>query len=226
MARRWPRETYLVCFIYSFFFLLFLALGIAAHKIGVGVTELCGSYSGTCKWIYNTLTNVEEEVLLVEIVLAAIIGPQILTYFISGLFGCASAPRFVSTASKIGTWSLIKFLAGLAGIILAEELASLFVGRGARLNAIMQSYMLALAAFSFGAFMFGFEIGAQEFRPLPFNPVYRGLVRGLVKTHRWFTRNLPKKKKTSPGLVEVHVHLGELGQLRDRVRVDTHFHTR
>ena len=45
--------------------------------------------------------------------------PQWLTYFLSGLSGDATLPRYVSQATDVAMWSLIKTVASLSGIALA-----------------------------------------------------------------------------------------------------------
>jgi hypothetical protein len=49
----------------------------------------------------------------------------VLTYFLSGLSGSASTPKFVILVERFGAWSFIKFSAGLSGILTAEVLTKL-----------------------------------------------------------------------------------------------------
>jgi hypothetical protein len=52
--------------------------------------------------------------------------PQILSYLISGIFGCGSPPVLVSTITRIVTWSLIKFFCMLSGILAAQSIFALY----------------------------------------------------------------------------------------------------
>lgn len=52
--------------------------------------------------------------------------PQILSYLISGIFGCGSPPILVSTVSRVVTWSLIKFFCVLSGILAAQSILALY----------------------------------------------------------------------------------------------------
>lgn len=122
------KAIYAIWYVYSFFFILFFGLGISAHQHGVAIPKLCGTHADTCESIYNQLTRLEDELLYIFVFVALTVGPQLMTYILSGLSGSASSPRFVSVVQKAGTWSLIKFTAGLAGLLTAAPLASWLTG--------------------------------------------------------------------------------------------------
>jgi hypothetical protein len=58
-----------------------------------GVVSFSGAFLngfGDCAMLHGSLTDLYEEVVMICLLLAAIVGPHLLTYFTSGLFGCAS----------------------------------------------------------------------------------------------------------------------------------------
>jgi hypothetical protein len=116
----------LIWYIFSFAFLLFLGLHIAAWENNYRLTQMCGSYEGMCKAIYGSLTAVEDELYLLAAVTGLVLGPQLLTYVLSGIFGAAHAPKFVEQIRKFVLWSYIKFNACLSGIQAASGLSRLF----------------------------------------------------------------------------------------------------
>ena len=75
----------------------------------------------TKQYFYELATDIlldwRGELLLVSSVLFIAIVPQLLTYILSGLSGCASIPKGVLLFEWIAIWSLIKFLAALGGFL-------------------------------------------------------------------------------------------------------------
>ena len=119
-------EVYLIWYVVSFFFVLFAGLDAIALRNNVTTTAICGSYEPTCKWVYGLFTDFDGEVELLIAIVALAIVPQILAYILSGFSGSASAPKFVSAITTYALWSLIKFGAAFAGILLAEALTKLY----------------------------------------------------------------------------------------------------
>ena len=80
----------------------------------------------TIRWLFegaqHLLIDIKGELALVLAVVITAIVPQLLTYILSGLCGCASTPKLVWQFEKFVIWSLIKFLAALAGFLAAAVL--------------------------------------------------------------------------------------------------------
>jgi hypothetical protein len=70
--------------------------------------------------------DVREEIYILLTAGALLILPQILSYLISGIFGCGSPPILVSTVSRVVTWSLIKFFCVLSGMLAAQSTLALY----------------------------------------------------------------------------------------------------
>jgi hypothetical protein len=87
MRSRHPSHIYAIWLVFSFFFFVFISIGLIAERNNVGLTELCGSYRETCTTIYNMLTDFEDELILVGILIAATIIPQVFAYILSALSG-------------------------------------------------------------------------------------------------------------------------------------------
>jgi hypothetical protein len=100
------REIYVIWYINSFFFIFFFGMGVVAEKKNIRLLEVCGSYEETCETIYDYLTNSDDEIALVLIFTAPAIGPQLLTYVLSGLSGSASAPKFVGASRAASSLEL------------------------------------------------------------------------------------------------------------------------
>src|SRR5262249_23664640 len=151
LRKKHAGEIYLVWYINTFFFLLFLGIGVAAEKQGTRLTEVCGSYEDACKTIYDYLTNTRGETSLILIGVGLAIGPQVLTYLLSGLSGAASAPKFVLQVETIAIWSWVKFTAALGGILLAEPLARLVTGSKVEIVEFLPGPIYTIVAFSYAS---------------------------------------------------------------------------
>lgn len=118
-----------------------------AVKDGKEVIDVLGpSYAETLKAVHHYLTDVDDEFRLVAAVVYLAIGPQLLTYLLSGLSGSATPPKFVRQIGTIAIWSVIKFVAALSGILLAEPVARLSLGTQISVLDFLQgTAMIALA---------------------------------------------------------------------------------
>jgi hypothetical protein len=194
--RRHPGEIYTIWYIFSFFFLLFLFLYSFAEKEGKEVTDILGpSLAGNLKVVYDYLTNFDDEFRLVAVLVYLAIGPQLLTYLLSGLSGSAIPPMFVRQIRTIAVWSLIKFTAALGGILLAHLLANFWFGKQVSLREFLEA--VAPIIFAFGAARVNQIFNGEfEVRLLPVS---------MLKVHEFFTRyrGYPKRSKRGEALADL-----------------------
>jgi hypothetical protein len=197
-------EIFAIWYVFSLLLLIFLALYFFAEKSSQEITDLLGpSYTGILKLIYNSLTNVSAELLLVSAFVYIGIIPQLLTYLLSGLSGSASQPRFVRQIGIAAIWMLIKFMAALSGILLARPLADLLLGKTVPISGLVQGLGFISAAFTLAFFHHNFFDEDEEleyvvlpgFRinaPARLGPGGMLILRYTLKIHDLFTRNRQK----------------------------------
>ena len=142
-------EIYAIWYVFSLLFLIFLALHAISGRTGKEITDLFGEpYAGAMKLVYNSLTNVQDELVLVSAFVYLAVAPQILAYILSGLSGSATPPRWVRQIGTIAIWSLLKFLAALSGILLARPAYNLFLGKHVTVSDFTQGIACLLIAFT------------------------------------------------------------------------------
>jgi hypothetical protein len=139
--------------------------------------------------------------LVVAVLIIAIV-PQVLTYILSGLSGCASTPKLVWHFEKIAIWSLIKFLAAFGGFLTASAVNLYDIGFGpsvvntvilfsARVDRLLQGLTAVAIAFVITILQVYFLEFAnslrQAWKQKPESWPYR--------VHRFFTRNLPRDEE-------------------------------
>jgi hypothetical protein len=105
-----PHQIYLIWLSFSFFFVVFLLVSFYTGDLG---------HYPIVKAAFDYLTDIDTEVKLVASAIALVIAPQALTYFLCGLSGSASPPKFVANVTDFMIWSLIKSLSACSGIFLA-----------------------------------------------------------------------------------------------------------
>lgn len=110
-----PTEIYVVWYAFSLFFVAFSFLGAYAWKNNTAVKDVFGQFA----WVYDWATDIRAEVVMVVVFVGLVVLPQWVTYVLSGLSGSATLPKFVSQATDVAMWSLIKTVASLSGIALA-----------------------------------------------------------------------------------------------------------
>ncbi|PIT00606.1 hypothetical protein TSA1_07390 [Bradyrhizobium nitroreducens] len=130
MRKQHGREIYLIWYIFSFCFLIFLALGYGSgtqerHMLAENVEQMLGSSRSIFRPVYHALTDFDGEMKLLATLFGIVVGPQIMAYLLSGISGSASPPVFISQVTNVVEWSYIKFMAGLGGVILGSSSAAI-----------------------------------------------------------------------------------------------------
>jgi hypothetical protein len=108
-------EINVILFAFSFTFLIWGAVKVVLQP---NIYE-----QSVAMWIRLTrmnLTDPEVEISWIVLIILVAVAPQLLTYVLSGLAGTASTPKLVWQFEKIAIWSLIKFLAVAAGVLIAD----------------------------------------------------------------------------------------------------------
>jgi hypothetical protein len=93
------------------------------NSLAIQGTPLGGMPGTIAVMFMKASMDVREEIYILLTVGSLLILPQILSYLISGMFGCGSPP---STVSRIVTWSLIKFFCVLSGILAAQSIFAFY----------------------------------------------------------------------------------------------------
>jgi|SRR5215471_418042 len=147
------------------------------------------------------LTDFKVESVWVAAIVIIFIAPQLLSYFLSGLSGCASTPKYVWPFEKVAIWSSIKFLAALGGLFAAEavELSCVFYGdcniEGffTGMVSLLQGLTFVAVAFILAVLQVYFLVFAEKLRqareqePGPWP----------IRAHRFFTRKLLRDEGTA-----------------------------
>jgi hypothetical protein len=194
LRKNHAREIYLIWYYNSFFFLIFFSMGVIAELKGTQPAEVCKPYEAICKSLHSMLTDVADEFILLGVLVGLSIGPQLLTYFLSGVSGTASAPKYMRQIQTIAVWSLVKFFAGFGGILTAHPLAKFATRRPLAPNDVEDlnvGLFITVLAFTWAA---GYVLITENLPALlrwcftHFRPS-RTPYRALIQLHRFFTRH-------------------------------------
>ncbi|WP_439365486.1 hypothetical protein ACNJYD_04360 [Bradyrhizobium sp. DASA03005] len=196
---RWGQATEINWLLYAFSFVLVvrLAVDFAAYvndygSLHVFLEQHLGIPSKYTLALHEWLTNVRDELILVATIIVVAIAPQLLTYVLAGLFGCAKSPPLVWHFEQFAAWSLIKFLAALSGILF-EGAISPTENRGlpawTTSNRQQALWALTMLAISFGFAVI--QTRVIEIKEGRAKSAFRLLWPGRLRS--FFTRNLPER---------------------------------
>ena len=158
-----PHQIYIIWYAFSFFFVLFFFLFLAAGLNHVRLEEIFGeSRKETVALVLHYLQDAEAEIKMVLAVVGLVILPQWLTYFLSGLSGSASPPVFISQITEFAIWSLVKFSAALAGFVLAGPAAKWFVDLDSIGNFDIFTEVSGIALLGLGFFLVWMNTGTRR----------------------------------------------------------------
>lgn len=142
-------EIYLIWYLFSLFFCIFLLLHLVAVGSGVDLALALGpQWEAPLRFVYDCLTDLAGELAIVGSLLAVSIGPQLMAYILSGVSGSARPPQFVREITHYAILSLVKFLAVWSSIILSDVAARLLLGQPGDVTLVIQGLGLVTTAFA------------------------------------------------------------------------------
>jgi hypothetical protein len=190
-------HIYVIWLFFSFFFVLFSFLFVAAAQSDVQLEEVFGEEAKKLFVIVlDWLHDGKGEIKLVLIMVSLIVLPQWLTYVLGGLSGSASPPVFVSQIANLAVWSLVKFSAALAGIVAAEPLVKLVMDGSLDGWPILEAVGLLGAAF---CLVWVNSVARHGMERLSQRRAFR-ILRPL---HRFFTRFSEEQSRAGEGATGV-----------------------
>ncbi len=174
--------------IWYFFWLAFTATCITiffASRIGAinnqGIFQ--GKMGANLNWLLSVMLNLNFDIYASLAILLIILIPQFGSYLFSGIFGCASNPRYVSKSIFFFTWGFSKSFVVVAGIILSLTLFGYFEkwnGWSVKVAVSMSGLSVGLLMLSFLTFYFYYE-------EKPFKDLF---IKKFAVLHTWLTRKI------------------------------------
>lgn len=205
-------EINVIWYAFSLVFVVWWCLNTAMALSGIEPPEEGGPPQPPTPWLYfyseaeKYLSDLNAELSLVASIIIIAIAPQLLTYVLSGLSGCASTPRFVWQFGRIAIWSLVKFLAAFGGLQTAQMLGKSRFDLFRHLPSIaaMIEYYAILFRDVLISMALAFTIAVLQ---IYFLEAAHALGQAWNKqteswpyrVHRFFTRNLPKGENPPSG---------------------------
>ena len=185
LRRKHPGHVFTIWYAFWLMFTLFSGLFfyVWAHSETIAGSAMSGAapLGGFIVWFQNTSMDFRDERYLIASIYIAVLLPQLMSYLVSGIFGCANRLILVEWITAAVTWLVIKFLAVLAGILMAQAIAAPYAApylHPADLpKKLLQSIMMISLSFVIaGIFYFTYE---YRFKRLlvtirrPFKPLTR-----------------------------------------------------
>ena len=144
----------------------------AAWASSVGAIDQSGSFQGnsgkTIESFLKFMLDLDTDIKLFATLLAVFVVPQVTSYVLSGLFGCASSPILIGRAFALFVWSIVKSFVVASGILLTIAVYGAVKGwvswtlTGA---ASMSFFSLSLLMLSFGSLHLYRDIGNTTVLP-------------------------------------------------------------
>jgi len=181
---------------YFFGLAITLSLMLAYWARTSGTIDSQGNFQGSLGQVLSFMLtaslDLEGSMILVIVIVIVVIAPQLVSFFLSGLAGCGSAPLFIDTSLWLIAWGLIKSMAvaaGVAAVIPTYAYLNGWSGATASLSQGMALLALMLLALAFAS--------ALLYRDLLDIPAFMTMIiprrlRGAVlRARRWMSRNEP-----------------------------------
>lgn len=180
--------------VWYFFSLSVVAVaGIACHAISVGAIDEGGNFHGKygefIMGALNFMLDLKGGIFWVTGAVVLFLLPQLLSYVLSGISGCASAPLFISGSFDFLVWGYLKAFVTCAGITFSIGLLcfSGLIPSDFKSAPILLPFSLLLLLVVF-SFLFLYLEGENYMRALADN--FPKLMQRCIKVHRFFTRHV------------------------------------
>jgi hypothetical protein len=181
-----------ICYFFSLSFVvsmlvLFLAVYVEAIKPSGEFNGEMGSYlNETLKFMIDLKTDV----IFITTLFIVILVPQVISYGLSGLFGCAKKPRFVSASFDLLIWGIVKPLITISGIFFALVVSSLIFSWHVKNNDTWSILFTAISSLGCSFFVLWMYRDAQAPIQIQDNASANKFLIKLKSIDRWLTRNL------------------------------------
>lgn len=89
----------------------------AVSKGALNQNEFVGSFGESLKWILEFMLDLNTDLIVLLAIVSIITLPQLISYVLSGLSGCAATPFLIEGSLSFLIWGLVKSFAVCGGII-------------------------------------------------------------------------------------------------------------
>jgi hypothetical protein len=158
VRERHPAEVHMLWYIFSLSLCVCLLSFLAFPSLAPTDTVLepdldLGEIGKWAAFALRAATNVRDEATLIGVVFAVLVLPQILSFVLSGLFGCGSPPMMVKRITRMSILSITKFLSVYAGVMAASAVFAFFI-RPSHFQVTTAPFMLVFSIlFIMGSFL-------------------------------------------------------------------------
>lgn len=117
---------------YFFALSLVATFGIAWQAADIGAINEHGAFQGSLgeiiKKLLDFMLNINADLKILIGIVLLIVLPQIISYVLSGLAGCATTPLLIEGSLRFLIWGLVKSFVVCAGIILSLAVFGMWKG--------------------------------------------------------------------------------------------------
>lgn len=174
---------------YFFSLSLVVTFVIALWAVDSGAITEHGTFQGgageALQKLLHFMLDLNADIKILVVIFAFIVLPQVFSYVLSGLSGCASNPLLIRESFSFFVWGLIKAFAGCAGIISSLSMFGLWKNLAGWSVQGAFAMLFTSVALIFFSFLVLFQYRAAETVAAD---IHNRCHSRLVAMHRWFTR--------------------------------------
>lgn len=192
LSHNYGSDIRVVCYLFSLS--LVVTSEIAWWAVSNGAIDKQGTFNGVAGQYLDTLLsfmfNLTEEIIIFVAIVVLIVLPQILSYFLSGLFGCASTPVLIQGSFRFLVWSLVKLFAVTPGVLLPIAIIGLYKNwdhwgwRGVSASVFLTAMLIMFSFFVLTLYRDPEGVIADVKNKMP-----SFIRKMLISTHAWLTRS-------------------------------------
>lgn len=201
LAKDHPSDVQVVFYFWSLS--LVVTTLAAAWGTSVGAISPDGDFKGTYGEAINAvlkfMLNLKGDLQIFSAIVAVTVLPQAMSYLLSGLFGCATAPVFVAGSIQFFIWSTVKSFVVTAGIVMAVAWYGILMNwKGWDWHGFgsLSSLSVLLVLMAFGILYLYRDVHSELGKTSP-EKRPAAIILHATKLHHWFTRNVREDEKAA-----------------------------
>jgi hypothetical protein len=131
----------------------------------------------------------QHELAFIAVLMSIVIVPQLINYFVAGMFGAAGSTQFSAWCLRVIFWSILKGLAVAGGVCLSWGLVAAVLHWPRAYEAVPSELVnVGLIQIAITVLSASFAVSLEDNMLAALTSMIRPMVEPLMPIHRWLTR--------------------------------------
>ncbi|MFW1712311.1 hypothetical protein V3H24_23415 [Vibrio parahaemolyticus] len=189
LRQQYGADIRVIFFFYSLTLVVTSVIGIWAVCADI-IDEkgnFLGDIGGVLLRLVGATLDIEASLYIIAVISIVLLLPQVISYFLSGLFGVATSVLFFSESYSFAVWWVVKTFIVAAGVTTVVPIFALYFS-WENFTYVESSFMLSLCLISYSFILLGLYRKGEHLAQRIFTRLPSWTVRIIRSIHAWCSR--------------------------------------